>query len=85
MKKLALVLLVTLSAPAMAQYVSPYDEQARQQQLIKQGQQLQQLREQQRVMEAQQRQLDQLKRHQDQILQHGAGSCTPNFATGGCL
>jgi hypothetical protein len=24
-------------------------------------------------------------RNQDLIMQHGAGGCTPNFATGGCL
>jgi len=25
------------------------------------------------------------QRQRDMILQHGAGGCTPNFATGGCL
>src|SRR5262245_56238324 len=25
------------------------------------------------------------ERMREQILQHGAGGCTPNFATGGCL
>ncbi len=25
------------------------------------------------------------ERARDQILQHGAGGCTPNFSTGGCL
>ena len=25
------------------------------------------------------------ERAREQILQHGAGGCTPNFATGGCL
>ncbi len=26
-----------------------------------------------------------MERNKDLILQHGAGGCTPNFSTGGCL
>jgi hypothetical protein len=39
----------------------------------------------QQTIDARTQQMIDRDKRQKQILNHGAGGCTPNFATGGCL
>ena len=78
-------LLLSASALAFAQNNWEYQQQEQQRQWQQQQEQQRQWQQQQEQQRQWQQQQEQQRQQQQQQLRHGAGGCTPNFSTGGCL